>query len=970
MPEASQIIRMRERRRSRPKTGISLSLGISGFLSLGVSFLLLLSSLAYVAFIADLPSPDALVSLMDAERGLLIHPTQLLDRSGEYVVATLRHPAAASATYLFVPNDLFSSDQHIPISPRDKSDPSFSWEIIFVTIATADPSFWQHSGFTLASLGKDNNKTLAQQLVAEFLLWEEPAGMRKVLRGNFLAAQITNRFGRAQILEWYLNSAQYGHLIYGADAAAHVYFGKSATDLNISEAVWLAALAQNPNLPPTQDDFKQLLKDVQTSGFMSQVALDQAQMPEPLIDPTKRVIDSFAPGFSEYTLARLGEIYNLNRIQRGGLRITTSLNTTWQLQATCATFAHLERSGTPVEKSSLPKDLDCQAERLLSTLSGPAGSPAGQLAANVVILDPTNGQILAYVGDPNSNLDPASLPGHPPGSLLTPFIYLTSFTRGFTPASLVWDITSEEVLAEIDNRDPQEHGPMRLRIAMANDYLVPAAQIMNRVGSENIQRTIQQFGLSSNLNEVNGLPVNIDQTILLDGGDVTLLEVVQAMGVLANQGVASGSLKSSPEVTRDPNSEVEPVVVLDIQDLDGRPWDQIAASRNQPILSTQLAYLITNILSDEAARWPALGHPNALEIGRPAAAKLGSTAAGKDVWTIGYTPQMVVGVWIGRISSEIESPLSTQLPAALWHALMQFAHRELPSQGWTKPNGITSLEVCDPSGLLPSSNCPTLVNEIFISGTEPIQMDNLYRAVQINRETGLLATIYTPSDLVEEKIYLQVPPEAISWANQAGIVTPPNLYDLVTSAAQNDPDVMITSPGMYSVVGGQVSITGTAAGEGFSRYRIQIGQGLNPTSWLQVGDDSLKPIHNAELLKWETQELSGLYTLQLLVERTDRTVHTSTIQVSIDNQAPEVAILYPQAGQVIDLSTITIQTELEDDLRLAFVRILVDDRLIAQLDQSPFTAIWQTQTGDHLLTVEATDQAGNLSTASIPFTVR
>ena len=203
-----------------------------------------------------------------------------------------------------------------------------------------------------------------------------------------------------------------------------------------------------------------------------------------------------------------------------------------------------------VENSLLPKDLDCQAERLLSTLSGPAGSPEGQLAANVIILDPTNGQILAYVDDPNSNLDPASFPGHPPGSLLTPFVYLTSFARGFTPASLVWDISTEEVPAEIDNLDLQEHGPIRLRIALANDYLVPAAQIINRVGSDNILRTLFQLGLYPPTDEPGGLTDNFDPSILLEGGEVTLLKAVQAMGILANQGVSSGILARSKSSLR------------------------------------------------------------------------------------------------------------------------------------------------------------------------------------------------------------------------------------------------------------------------------------------------------------------------------------------------------------------------------------------------------------------------------------
>ena len=273
---------------------------------------------------------------------------------------------------------------------------------------------------------------------------------------------------------------------------------------------------------------------------------------------------------------------------------------------------------------------------------------------------------------------------------------------------------------------------------------------------------------------------------------------------------------------------MEPVVVLEIQDTGHRTWFQPVADRNQPILSTQLAYLVTNILSDEAAplaqvgssqcagNWPACGSETGQHCRR---------AGCMDNW---IRPQMVIGVWIRRLNTTEANQLSTQLPAALWHALMQYAHRDLPSLNWIKPNGINSLEVCDPSGLLPSPYCPTFVSEIFLSGTEPIQMDNLYRSVQINRETGLLATINAPSELVEERIYIQVPPEAIEWARQAGVPTPPETYDLVSSATQNDPNVMITSPGMFAVVGGEVSITGIATGESFSRYRIQIGQGLNP----------------------------------------------------------------------------------------------------------------------------------------------
>jgi membrane peptidoglycan carboxypeptidase len=912
---------------------------------------------------ADLPSPINLEYLMDTREGLLNHPTQLFDRSGEEVIATLRHPAAAEANYLFIPDDYFEADHPRQGNANPENRSVFSQELISATIGASDPDFWQHSGFTISGINDNRHPTLAQQLVAELLLWEEPADLTKAIRERFLAAQITHRYGRAQILEWHLNAAEYGPLIYGADAAARVYFGKPASALDLSEAVWLAVLAKNPHLPPTPDEHATILETMQKLGYITQTEADAAQAQRPIPTFPAAAYESLAPAFSDYVLEQLSQDYNLARIQRGGLNIITTLDPDLQIQATCAAYAHLERSGTKVEDALLPTDLDCEAERLLPTLSGASGSPEGQLAVNVLILDPTNGHILAYVADPNSNLDPASFPGHTPGSLLTPFIYLTSFTRGFTPSSLVWDISTEEVPAEIDNLDEEEHGPMRLRLALANDYLVPAAQIMEQVGAENILRTLQQFGLYSSTDEPVSASEHFNSSILLDGGEVTLLKMVQAMGIFANQGILAGI----PRNHDTPDERVDPVVVLELRDQAQRSWAQPPAGARQPILSSQLAYLMTHILSDEAARWSKLGHPNALEIGRPAAVKLGSTAAGQDVWTVGYTPQMVVGVWVGRLSPEDAPALSTQLPAALWHALMQYAQRGLPSLNWARPAGITTLEVCDPSGLLPSANCPTIVSEVFLAGTEPIQVDNLYQAVQVNRETGLLATINTPAELIEEKIYLKVPEAALSWARQVGIPTPPETYDLVTSVPQYNPDVMITSPEMFAVVGGKVSITGNAAGTDFARYRIQVGQGLNPSSWIQIGDDQTKPVRDHELLRWDTQDYRGLYTLQLLVEREDRQVETSTIYVTVDNQAPEVAILYPKAGQIVELKTITIQVAAEDDLRLAKVRIFMDNRLLAQIDQAPYSTVWQTTPGEHTLKVEASDQAGNLSAASVRY---
>ena len=320
MPEASQIIRLRERRRGHPKTGLLLSLGGSAFLSLSIAFLFIFCAIAFITLIVNLPSPDSLVSLMDVDEGLLNNPTQLLDRSGEQVIATLRHPAASTATYLYVPEDLFTIDRPRRVSSNNETIPIFSPDLISATIATADPAFWQHAGFAFAGINDDRHPTLAQQLVSDLLLWDEPPSLSRALRERFLAAQITNRYGRAQILEWYLNSVQYGKLIYGADAAAQAYYGKSASSINLTEAVWLAVLAKNPNLPPTPEDYESVLHDLQTSGWISPDEADRARSTGPAPTLTSSAYTSIAPGFTDFILEHLGDSYNLERIRRGGLK--------------------------------------------------------------------------------------------------------------------------------------------------------------------------------------------------------------------------------------------------------------------------------------------------------------------------------------------------------------------------------------------------------------------------------------------------------------------------------------------------------------------------------------------------------------------------------------------------------------------------------------------------------------------------
>ncbi|HEX2996922.1 MAG TPA: hypothetical protein VHP14_19020, partial [Anaerolineales bacterium] len=226
-----------------------------------------------------------------------------------------------------------------------------------------------------------------------------------------------------------------------------------------------------------------------------------------------------------------------------------------------------------------------------------------------------------------------------------------------------------------------------------------------------------------------------------------------------------------------------------------------------------------------------------------------------------------------------QNGLSARVPAVLWNALMQIASQDLPRDAWSAPADISVINVCDPSGMLPTSECPNLVSEVFLNGNEPVQTDTLYRKVAVNRETGLLATVFTLPQLVEERVYLVVPPEARSWAESAGMEIPPSTYDAI-QPPQINPDVNIISPELFTEVSGNVKITGTAAGDGFVSYRVLVGQGLNPQEWTQVAEGS-QPVANDVLASWDTIGLGGLYAVQLQVVRSDQRVDTAIIQVTV-----------------------------------------------------------------------------------------
>ncbi len=949
-----RVIRQRAWRQLRKQhSGSNTKQWVGSGVGVVAALLLMAGSLlavwAYMNVTSTLPSVAKLPALLDAGGGQFFTPTRFYDRSGAHLLLSLENPGITGRT--------ISLDQH-----KAEHLP----HCLSITVQSIlDPGFWQHPGFNWNDLTSDKTDTLAQRLASELLLQDEPPSLKRNLRQRLLAAQITATYGREKVLEWFLNSVYFGHLAYGVEEAAQLYLGKPASQLDWSESALLTALIQAPALNPldapeaARQNQRLILKQLLAAGIINQKQEELYAQEELHFRSEQIQTENPAKAFLNKAIEQVTAMVGQSRLERGGLNILTTLDFDLQQQMACAVHEQLVRSQS-IEDNLVAAGNDCSTALLLPTLP-PVGNQAlpHDLAASGVILDPQTGQVLALLGDTNlTGGESQVLKSHPSGTLLTPFIYLAGFTQGSGPASLVWDIPAnlpEDALVK-QNFDGQFHGPQRLRFALANDYLAPAAQMLAQVGTAHVWEELSNFGL----------PQLSDETLPYEGGSLSPLQAAQVYGIFAGEGVLAGQLQRG--------NLLQPALLLKVTDQQGRTWVDWGQAVTRAIISTPLSYLVNNILTDESSRWPSLGYPNALEIGRPAGAKLGQTPDGRHTWVAGYTPQRVVIVWVGSAADQVEnSRLDPRLAAGLWHALIQYTNHDLPSLGWQMPAGISVVAVCDPSGLLPTSACPNVVNEVFLNGNEPTAYDNLYRKVQINRETGRLATIFTPLELVDERVFMIVPPEARSWAEATGLPIPPVLYDSI-KVLPVQADVNISSPALFSAVSGIVSIQGTAGGSGLASYRLQVGQGLNPQAWLQIGDEGTGPVIQSTLVTWDTrQQTDGLYALRLVAVYQDQHVVTAVIQVTVDNTPPSIELLYPLDGASLTvpaIGTIVLQAQADDAVGLDRVEFWLDGSLLGSLTQPPFSYPWQAAPGEHRLLVKVYDKAGNLGqSAEVKFTV-
>ena len=929
---ARLVLINRQRRRRDLRRNAPLRRGEKVFFSLALLISLLGAALAigiplgYRSLTADLPSVDQLAVLLDEEQGLLRQPSRLVDRSGQHTLLVLS-PQEGERQFL-------TYDQ-------------FPESLVLATLVLSQPDFWDSPGYVLDGWrDPDSHPTLAQQLVFKFLLADEAPTPRRAFRERLLAADLVANYSHEQLLAWFLNSSDYGHYAVGADSAAQLYFGKSASDLSLSEAAMLAFVGQAPALNPLDAPYaadagrREVLASLLKAGWITQPEALASARELPLIQPQEDdEAGLVSDQFILLALAQLDARLGVGRAQRGGAVIYTSLDYSLQLQADCTLGTQLARLAGREEPFTTRDGSPCDAATLLPWMD--RSEELSDLGAGALVLDPLTGQILAAAGD---------LSHHPAGTAVTPFIYLAGFARGLSPATLGWDIPSGEPdLGQV------YQGPVRLRTALVNDYLPPTRTLIAQVGIETVHRTAASLGLD--------LPTAslLEEDLLLSP-----FALSSAYGILAAEGrwVGQDIVPSAGVPSLSRGSGLDPAAVLLLTHEDGSTWQDWSASSGRLILTPQLAWLVTDVLADESAR-PANLSTEWLDIGRQAAVRQARTLDGSGAWTVGYTPLRVVTVFLSGAGSD--SRLASD---GLWSALAQASLQNQPAAAFDMPPGLVSLRVCDPSGMLPTDACQNVVDEIFLEGSEPIGYDTLFQEIEVNKETGQLATVFTPVEMVEKRIYLVPPASARDWAQAAGLDVPPSSYDAY-EVPKALPEVHITSPIMFSDGHGLVEIRGTASGEDFVSYRLEYGAGLNPGSWYQLGEDISAPVTEGLLGEWNTTGLDGVYTLRLMVLRSEGRLEEALLQLTLDNTLPVVTIQYPAEGQELSLAEvpyILYKSEVQEAF-LEQVVFYLDGEQVGSATTAPFWFILPAELGKHVLRVEAVDRVGNMGQAEVHFTV-
>jgi membrane carboxypeptidase/penicillin-binding protein PbpC len=400
------------------------------------------------------------------------------------------------------------------------------------------------------------------------------------------------------------------------------------------------------------------------------------------------------------------------------------------------------------------------------------------------------------------------------GSAFKPIMYASALdptrvrplTAGFTLLDVSTTFKTKDGAPYIPaNYDNKEHGYVSVREALASSLNIPAVLTLQNAGLDRVIDLAHRLGIDS-LNE----PQQYDLSLALGGGEMSLLELSTAFAALANQGMYTGNY-----------------FILDIYDADGNPVYTQEKTPPLQVVDPRAAWLISDILSDDRARATGFGLNSVLKIDRVAAVKTGTTTNFHDNWTIGYTPDLLVGVWVGNSNYEAMRNVTGLTGAApIWHEVMRSMLEGKPNKPFPRPDGLIQVEICDLSGLLPTEYCQHTRQEWFIEGTQPDERDKFYKEIWIDTWTNSLATDFTPPERRKSLMVLDLPVEAQSWARSQGF---PLLADYSQHAdSQNGIQLTVISPTPnttyriapnFDISAQQLSIE-VMAGNGFSKITV------------------------------------------------------------------------------------------------------------------------------------------------------
>lgn len=869
--------------------GCFIRLIVASLFALAVFVLILVSVLLYQYYriASTLPNVNEL-----RQRASRFETTRILDRNGNLLYEIL-DPNAGRRTYV----------------PLEKISPF----MVAATIATEDKDFYSHPGFDVMAIIRafwqnyqsgetvSGASTITQQLARTLLFSPEERAektYRRKLREAILAMEVTRRFSKDEILELYLNEIYYGNLAYGVEAAAQTYFGTSADRLTLAQAAFLAGLPQAPSVYDIYTNREVTLRrQEQVLFLMYQASKEQgciyvSNSPQKVCVGALDVVNAANelkeyqfgspdvrmrfPHWVNYVRAQLEAQFDAQTIYRSGFTVYTTIDPALQ----------------SVAEEIVAKHVASLADRHVTNGALVAIRPSsGEILAMVGSADFYNEQIAGQV---NMAISPRQ-----PGSAIKPLTYVAAFEKGWTPATLIWDVPSEFPPSgnPNDSRPPyipvnydgRFHGPVTVRSALANSYNVPAVKALQFVGIYDDPNTPSPDGLLAMSRRLGITTLTRDDyglSLTLGGGEVTLLELTGAYAVFANGG-----------------RRVKPVAITRIEDFQHNVVYEYNPPPGEQVIRPEHAFLISSILSDNQARTPAFGPNSVLNLPFPVAVKTGTTNDFRDNWTLGYTHDIVIGVWVGNADyTPMQNVSGITGAAPIWAEAMQVFIHQLTGgspSGFARPAGIVERIICAVSGTEPSQWCPAQRSELFAADQPPLSKEeDLWKKISIDTWTGLIASPEC-GDFTEEKLALNVTDpwavrwirenaEGRAWAEQYGFYEP-IIFTPARSCESDDPRplLQITSPREGETITiSPLEIFGRAgATADFDHYELEYGLGADPVQWETLKSDRVQIPQSERLYEWDLNHLPpGEVTLRLSVFSTKGTY--ARIKVHLNIQVP------------------------------------------------------------------------------------